>query len=98
LNLDPTYQILWQIKQINQNTERFLNAYTPDYMKIAYEDLCEKPNERLGWIADRFDLKRKCAIPVSALSLQDKIKISDLEWQQILEYASLLYDKEIPVN
>ncbi len=89
----PLYQSLWQVKKVDDAVSGFLSQFKPICVEITYEMLCQEPRSTIKHIVDQFQLvsKDNNSLP-DPLSISDEIKLSQAEWDRLLQYHSMLYE------
>ena len=88
--LDPEYQVVWQVLEIEKTITRFFDKYSTQNIEISYEELCRNPQKSIERIVTQFDLKSKPDVAFDNLSIRNSIEISQEAWSKIKHWHDKL--------
>jgi LPS sulfotransferase NodH len=93
LEQHPLYQVLWQVKKVEEAVSEFLHSHSPVYLEVTYEALCQNTEKTLRSIASHLGLEYRRDSEVDQLSPREDRRLSESEWNELLEYYSILYQQ-----
>jgi hypothetical protein len=88
----PYYQVIWQIKKIEEIFNKFILMNEVNSLLIKYEDFCENVNTYYSNFSDFLNLDYK-EIDTSNIKHSNDIRIKKEEWQ-LLEFSNKLYNSK----
>lgn len=86
----PEYQVVWQVVQTENIIMKFLEKYSPNFLQIRYEDLCEAPESHLARIVETFQLRLKNT-HFDKIAEKNSVRLSPEEWGEIkISYTEIM--------
>jgi len=84
------YQVVWQVKQVEDIIEKFLNTHDVNHYNVTYEDYCANSETHIKNMINQFGLKENPA-EFAKWENRNEIKSSPEEWEMLKDSYRELY-------